>query len=93
MAGVTSLVTRGRLRWILAHKSHDVAILMHASDGFLVTAREWCANRLTDVIARRRALSLTAPMAVAELLQLVADALSIEAGTLGVVTKAANRHH
>ena len=80
------------LRWIPAHRSLAQAGTLCASDGEFVTECEWRANRLADAIARTCALRLVVPRPVAAKLRGAADVLRTEAGTLGVVTKAANRH-
>jgi hypothetical protein len=86
------LVTDGLLRWLPAHRSCAQATRLRASDGELVTVCEWRANRLADAIARSCARRSAVPRPVAARLQLAADVLRIEAGTLGAVTRAANRH-
>jgi hypothetical protein len=86
------LVALKLLRWMPAHKSLAKAVALRASDGELVTNLEWRANRLADAIARTCALRLAVPRPVTARLRVAADVLRTEAGTLGVVTKAANRH-
>ena len=89
---LAQLVARKLLRWIPAHKSLARAGTLCASDGEFVTECEWRANRLADIIARTCALRLVVPRPVAAKLRGAADVLRTEAGTLGIVTKAANRH-
>jgi hypothetical protein len=89
---LTRLIAEGLLRWMPAHKSCAQAVRQRASDGELVTVGEWRANRFADAIARSCAYRSAVPRPTAGRLQFAADVLRTEAGTLGAVTKAANRH-
>ena len=80
------------LVWMPAHKTIRAVGEVKLSDGSRMTLIDWRANRLADAIARRCAHLSAVPSPVAAMLRLAADVLRTEAGTLGAVTKAANRH-
>ena len=84
------LTSRKRLVWIPAHLSRAKALRAVRSDGEPVCLRDWRANRLVDVVAKRAALARAVPRRDVQKVRVAAGLLRIEAGILGVVTQAAN---
>jgi hypothetical protein len=84
------LTRRETLVWIPAHLSRAKALAAMRSDGRPVCLRDWRANRLVDVVAKRAALALAVPRRDAQRVRIAAGLLRVEAGVLGVVTQAAN---
>jgi hypothetical protein len=89
---LAALVTDGRLLWMPAHKSLAAALRAVKSDGSAVTPTDWRANRLCDVVARATAARAAPSSQAVACVSAAAEALRVEAATLGAVTRAANDH-
>ncbi|CAK0836913.1 unnamed protein product, partial [Prorocentrum cordatum] len=87
---ISTLVTTGRLTWMPAHGALTVIGAALRSDGHAVTAVDWRANRLADIVAEAAA-GCPPPCGPASGLCGVAEKLvARECAVLGAVTHAAN---
>ena len=89
---VADLAASGRLCWMPAHGAAHTVGVARRSDGGVVTALDWRANRLADALAKAaadgggHAKAAQAAVGTAEAL------VRHEAAVLGAVTFAANHH-
>ncbi|CAK0827955.1 unnamed protein product [Prorocentrum cordatum] len=90
--GISELVSAGKLTWMPAHGNQTVIGTAMRSDEHVVTAIDWRANRLADVLAKAAAGG-PPPCGPASALFAIAERLvAHEAAVLGAVTCAANHH-
>ena len=81
-----------KLAWLPAHLAMGAIGARRLSDGKLLTAVDWRANRLVDALAKQAATTRRAPAAVVRLLKSARAAIRHSAALLGEVTHAANNH-
>jgi hypothetical protein len=87
---VATLISAKRLTWMPAHKSLAAAGHMLKSNNRPVTAIEWRANRLADVLAKSAAGEEIGCFAASRLLGTAEALVKHEAALAGAVTYAAN---
>jgi endonuclease/exonuclease/phosphatase family metal-dependent hydrolase len=80
------------LAWMPAHQTLAAIGTRRLSNGKLLTAVDWRANRLVDVLAKQAAATREAPRAVSLLLKSAQAAVRHASALLGRVTVAANHH-
>ncbi|CAK0813206.1 unnamed protein product [Prorocentrum cordatum] len=89
---ISELVSAGKLTWMPAHGNQTVIGTAMRSDEHVVTAIDWRANRLADVLAKAAAGG-PPPCGPASALFAIAERfVAHEAAVLGAVTYAANHH-
>ena len=89
------MTTHDRWVWMPAHQPMPATGHRRLSDGSLLTATDWRANRLVDVLAKQAASTRRAPriaMAVTRLLKSPKAAARHSAALLRQVTHAASNH-
>ena len=87
---ITSMVADKQLVWMPAHQPLSAIGVKTLSNGRLLTAIDWRANRLVDALAKLAAGTREAPLAVVRLLESGRAAVKHAAALLGAVTYAAN---
>ena len=87
-----ALVRNCNLVWLPAHQPVSAIGSRELSNGKKMTAKDWRANRLVDVLARKAAETGRAPPSVRSLIASGRSAAKHAAALLGVVTHAANNH-
>jgi len=81
-----------RFRWMSSHGSMASIGRSCLSDGSLVSATDWRANRLVDAFARLAAMRNRVPKGMRDLLEAAGKAVEHSAAVLGAVTFAANNY-
>ncbi|CAK0874085.1 unnamed protein product, partial [Prorocentrum cordatum] len=89
---ISTLVTAGRLTWMPAHGAQTVIGAALRSDGHAVTAVDWRANRLADIIAKAAAGCPQTCGPASGLFKVAEKLVAHEGAVLGAVTHAANNH-
>jgi len=87
---ISHLVKDGKLAWMPAHQSLQMVGETKLSNGCRLTAIDWRANRLVDVLAKTAAADLQASKDTLALLSSAEAAAGHATALLGVVTHAAN---
>ena len=86
------LSSHDKLTWMPAHKPVSSIGHVKKSNGKVITAVEWRANRLVDGLAKLAAKSGEAPSSTVELPKSAESLAKFAAAQLGVATHAANNH-
>jgi len=81
-----------RFRWMSSHQSMASIGRSCLSDGSLLSATDWRANRLVDALAKLAAMRNRVPKGLRDLLETAGRAVEHSAAVLGAVTFAANNH-
>ena len=89
---VAELVTSGKLIWMPAHTTPAMVGTARRSDGQFLTALDWRANRLADVVAKAAAGCPPECVAAQSLFNSAERLVAHEGAVLGAVTHAANHH-
>ena len=89
-ADITCLVRDEKLVWVPAHQTTAAIGNKELSNGQMLTAVDWRANRLVDALAKQAARERQAPPAITRLLTSGKVAVNHAAALLGEVTHAAN---
>ena len=89
---IQALVDTGALVWMPAHQGLGAICNSSLSNGRTLTAVDWRANRLVDILAKQAASTRAAPKSVAVLLKSAQRAVRYTAALLGNVTREANHH-
>jgi len=89
---IQALVDSGALVWMPAHQGLGAIGNSSLSNGRTLTAVDWRANRLVDILAKLAASTREAPKSVARLLKSAQRAVRYTAAMLGNATREANHH-
>ena len=81
-----------KVAWMPAHRGQDTIGQVVASEGRILTALEWWANRLVDALAKSAASPHRLAPEVRKLVETAAEALEYSLAKLGAVTYAANHY-
>ena len=89
---IHDLITMKRLIWMPAHQGAGQIGTALRSDGRRLSAYEWRANRLADLLAKEAAGGRQAPKHVTDLIASAESLILYAAAQLGATTHAANNH-